>query len=115
MTTFTHSNTDLINYLSTTGVITSKEVAGVMNAVDRGDYAPHNPYQDKPQYIGYQATISAPHMHAYALVNSLFSPKILLSFKGTSQRPPPSWDQKLRCRLWQWVPNSLLRQNDAKP
>ena len=64
------SNTDLVNYLATTGIITSKEVAGVMNAVDRAYYAPHNPYQDKPQYIGYDATISAPHMHAYALVSS---------------------------------------------
>lgn len=35
--------------------------------VDRGDYAPSSPYVDSPQYIGYGATISAPHMHATAL------------------------------------------------
>ena len=34
--------------------------------VDRAHYAPHAPYQDSPQSIGYRATISAPHMHASA-------------------------------------------------
>uniref|UniRef100_A0A8C4N2J5 Protein-L-isoaspartate O-methyltransferase n=1 Tax=Eptatretus burgeri TaxID=7764 RepID=A0A8C4N2J5_EPTBU len=34
---------------------------------DRGLYVKDNPYMDSPQSIGYQATISAPHMHAYAL------------------------------------------------
>ncbi len=32
-----------------------------------GHFAPQNPYDDAPQPIGYRATISAPHMHAYAL------------------------------------------------
>ena len=38
-----------------------------MSAVDRGDYSAATPYQDSPQSIGCGVTISAPHMHAYAL------------------------------------------------
>ncbi|NXX92583.1 PIMT methyltransferase, partial [Centropus bengalensis] len=38
-----------------------------MLATDRCHYAKYNPYMDSPQSIGFQATISAPHMHAYAL------------------------------------------------
>ena len=34
--------------------------------VDRGHFAPREPYQDSPQMIGHSATISAPHMHASA-------------------------------------------------
>ena len=35
--------------------------------VDRGNYVKHNPYMDSPQAIGFNITISAPHMHAHAL------------------------------------------------
>jgi protein-L-isoaspartate(D-aspartate) O-methyltransferase len=38
-----------------------------MASVDRRYYSPSFPYEDSPQTIGYGATISAPHMHAYAL------------------------------------------------
>ncbi|PAV60481.1 hypothetical protein WR25_10606 [Diploscapter pachys] len=38
-----------------------------MLAVDRGDFAPSDPYEDSPKRIGYNTTISAPHMHAAAL------------------------------------------------
>lgn len=38
-----------------------------MVSVDRGHYCKKNPYMDAPQTIGYGVTISAPHMHAYAL------------------------------------------------
>ena len=38
-----------------------------MENVDRKYYAPSHPYMDSPQPLGYGATISAPHMHAYAL------------------------------------------------
>ena len=44
------------------GIITSESVEKAMRAVDRGNYCPFNPYYDSPQSIGYQATISAPHM-----------------------------------------------------
>lgn len=38
-----------------------------MTATDRKHYCPHNSYQDAPQSIGFEVTISAPHMHAFAL------------------------------------------------
>jgi protein-L-isoaspartate(D-aspartate) O-methyltransferase len=39
-----------------------------MRVVDRGDFTGRsNAYSDRPQGIGYNATISAPHMHGYAL------------------------------------------------
>ena len=39
----------------------------VMLRVDRGNYCPDQPYNDSPQYLGFEQTISAPHMHAHAL------------------------------------------------
>ena len=53
--------------LSDTNFIDSEKVALTMLEIDRGDFAPTNPYQDKPQSINYNVTISAPHMHAFAL------------------------------------------------
>ena len=49
--------------------IASDAVQAAMRRVDRKNYVLEgsNPYQDSPQTIGYGATISAPHMHAYAL------------------------------------------------
>lgn len=38
-----------------------------MLRVDRGNYCPDQPYSDSPQYLGFEQTISAPHMHAHAL------------------------------------------------
>ncbi len=39
-----------------------------MRKVDRGDFCdPSSAYEDCPQRIGYNATISAPHMHALCL------------------------------------------------
>jgi len=38
-----------------------------MKSVDRGDFCKSNAYYDAPQGIGFGVTISAPHMHAYAL------------------------------------------------
>lgn len=35
--------------------------------VDRNFYIKTNSYQDKPQLLGFNTTISAPHMHAHAL------------------------------------------------
>lgn len=42
--------------------------------VDRGYFSRYNPYEDSPQSIGHNATISAPHMHAYAL--EVLEPKL---------------------------------------
>ncbi|XP_039603439.1 protein-L-isoaspartate(D-aspartate) O-methyltransferase isoform X2 [Polypterus senegalus] len=61
------SHAELVNNLRKNGIIKSEKVYEVMLATDRAHYAKCNPYMDSPQSIGYQATISAPHMHAYAL------------------------------------------------
>lgn len=42
-----------------------------MMKTDRADFCVHNPYDDAPQSIGYNVTISAPHMHAFALEASV--------------------------------------------
>nr|XP_033792681.1 protein-L-isoaspartate(D-aspartate) O-methyltransferase isoform X2 [Geotrypetes seraphini] len=61
------SHAELVQNLRKNGIIKSEKVFEVMLATDRCHYAKSNPYMDSPQSIGYQATISAPHMHAYAL------------------------------------------------
>eukprot|EP01041_Mallomonas_annulata_P008164 gene8164-16781_t len=62
------SNDVLIMELKTAGIIKSPEVADAMMNVDRKDYVSSgDPYYDSPQGIGHGQTISAPHMHAYAL------------------------------------------------
>lgn len=62
-------NKAMVEYLQQHGVIKSKEVAEVMEAIDRGLFVPagSSPYVDRPTQIGYNATISAPHMHASCL------------------------------------------------
>eukprot|EP00931_Biecheleriopsis_adriatica_P063130 TRINITY_DN38196_c0_g1_i1.p1 TRINITY_DN38196_c0_g1~~TRINITY_DN38196_c0_g1_i1.p1 ORF type:complete len:221 (+),score=49.58 TRINITY_DN38196_c0_g1_i1:91-753(+) len=60
-------NAELIRSLRKVGIIKSDVVEQAMMSVDRGNYCPKNAYTDAPQSIGYQATISAPHMHAHAL------------------------------------------------
>jgi protein-L-isoaspartate(D-aspartate) O-methyltransferase len=62
-----NTNAELIANLQHGGIIKSADVANAMIAVDRRNYAPVEYYQDSPQRIGYNATISAPHMHAAAL------------------------------------------------
>lgn len=57
----------LLDSLKSKGVITTQRVYDAMVKVDRGDFINSSPYDDCPQYIDYNATISAPHMHAYAL------------------------------------------------
>ncbi|KAI6243326.1 hypothetical protein M3Y99_00126900 [Aphelenchoides fujianensis] len=57
------TNEQLIEQLRKTDAFYHGEaVRKVMLGVDRGDFAPTNPYQDAPQGIGHNATISAPHM-----------------------------------------------------
>ncbi|KAH7681538.1 Protein-L-isoaspartate(D-aspartate) O-methyltransferase protein [Dioscorea alata] len=62
-------NKGLVEHLKEYGVIKSKKVAEVMETIDRGLFVPEgNPaYVDSPMPIGYNATISAPHMHASCL------------------------------------------------
>ncbi len=61
------TNADLVAGLKREGIISSPFVERAMLAVDRGLFIPQNPYVDSPQDIGSGQTISAPHMHAYAL------------------------------------------------
>jgi protein-L-isoaspartate(D-aspartate) O-methyltransferase len=69
----THSKSKmnkLVDHLINTGAITSTRVADVMRKVDRGDFCDNvMAYDDCPQSINYNATISAPHMHAYCMVS----------------------------------------------
>ncbi|KAH8080197.1 protein-L-isoaspartate O-methyltransferase [Filobasidium floriforme] len=66
------TNAELIDNLVTSGIARPGRIAEAMKATDRRYYVPDKPtaYEDSPQPIGFGATISAPHMHAYAL-NSL--------------------------------------------
>jgi len=65
------SNSQLVTNLRKGALINSDAVEAAMRAVDRGNYVPSSvadsAYDDSPQPIGYQATISAPHMHAMCL------------------------------------------------
>jgi len=62
------TNTELIANMKSNGIFNSERVMRAMNAVDRANYVLNkgDAYEDSPQPIGHNATISAPHMHAYA-------------------------------------------------
>ncbi|CAN6585466.1 unnamed protein product [Malus baccata var. baccata] len=62
-------NKGMVDHLKSYGVIKSKRVAEVMETIDRALFVPNGtpPYVDSPMSIGYNATISAPHMHAMCL------------------------------------------------
>jgi len=62
-------NKSMVESLYTNNIIKSVEVKNVMKQVDRGHYVRQggSAYMDAPQGIGYNITISAPHMHAHAL------------------------------------------------
>merc|ERR1711917_50194 len=70
-----NSNSSLISNMFRSGIIKNEIVRDAMMGTDRALYVPHNfrsrAYDDNPLAIGYNATISAPHMHAYALENCL--------------------------------------------
>ena len=60
----------LVNNLVRSKVITTQRVADAMAKVDRGHFwgeGDEEAYEDCPQGIGCNVTISAPHMHAYCL------------------------------------------------
>jgi len=48
-------------------LLSTPRVTEAMAKVDRAHFSPEMPYEDSPQRIGYDATISAPHIHANAL------------------------------------------------
>jgi len=67
-----HSNplqVQLVETLAIEGLISTQSVRAVMETTDRKDFIPDesNPYEDRPQRIGFNTTISAPHMHAMTL------------------------------------------------
>ncbi|KAF5743712.1 protein-L-isoaspartate O-methyltransferase 1 isoform X2 [Tripterygium wilfordii] len=64
-----NKNKAMVENLQRYGVIASKKVAEVMDTIDRALFVPDGnpPYVDSPMPIGYNATISAPHMHATCL------------------------------------------------
>mgnify|MGYP003571314222 CR=1 FL=1 len=61
------SNKYLIIELIATNYIANEKVADVMFEVDRGNFTQNLPYLNRPISIGFNVTISAPHMHALAL------------------------------------------------
>lgn len=62
-------NASLVGKLEENGIIKTADVRKAMLQVDRGNYVQEkgSAYQDAPQRIGWNITISAPHMHAHAL------------------------------------------------
>ncbi|EPS62974.1 hypothetical protein M569_11812 [Genlisea aurea] len=64
-----NKNKDMVGHLRSYGVIRSPRVAEAMETIDRALFVPLGtpPYVDSPMQIGYNATISAPHMHAMCL------------------------------------------------
>lgn len=61
------SNVSLLKALKNANIINDDRIFNAMARVDRGNYCKNDPYTDSPQSIGYAVSISAPHMHAYAL------------------------------------------------
>lgn len=68
---FGHGQRNLVNRLRQEGVVAHKQVISVMNQVDRANYVSNDSYWDSPQGIPCGQTISAPHMHGYALEEML--------------------------------------------
>ncbi|KAJ7556368.1 hypothetical protein O6H91_05G079800 [Diphasiastrum complanatum] len=64
-----NDNIALVELLQENGTIKSDRIAHAMKQLDRGLFAPQGEiaYVDIPLPIGYNATISAPHMHAACL------------------------------------------------
>ena len=65
------SHEALVSNLLRDGRLTSPVVAAALRATDRAHFVLQrdqaHAYEDRPLPIGYEATISAPHMHAHAL------------------------------------------------
>ncbi|EIN08614.1 protein-L-isoaspartate O-methyltransferase [Punctularia strigosozonata HHB-11173 SS5] len=62
------TNSELIANMAKNGIFSATEVQTAMAKVDRANYVVNkrDAYVDAPSPIGHDATISAPHMHAYA-------------------------------------------------
>ena len=63
-------NVVMVEDLKEVRIVKTQRVEDTMKAVDRKHFVPNmatNHYVDKPQSIGHNTTISAPHMHAHTL------------------------------------------------
>ena len=62
-------NNNMVERLVKKGIITSPKVADVMKNVNRGEFSdfPECAFYEFPQSIGFNATISAPFIHALVL------------------------------------------------
>lgn len=62
------TNQEMVTKLKDAGILATDRAEAAMLTVDRAKYCHESdPYLDRPRRIGYNVTISAPHMHAYAL------------------------------------------------
>eukprot|EP01119_Soliformovum_irregulare_P010918 TRINITY_DN2690_c0_g1_i2.p1 TRINITY_DN2690_c0_g1~~TRINITY_DN2690_c0_g1_i2.p1 ORF type:complete len:220 (-),score=45.00 TRINITY_DN2690_c0_g1_i2:126-785(-) len=61
------TNSAFIDQLKRCDIFSSSRVEQAMRETDRRIYSKTVDYQDRPEPIGYNATISAPHMHAQCL------------------------------------------------
>ena len=57
----------LVKNLEKEGVVKHREAVEVLKQVDRQNYIEFSPYSDSPKGIECGQTISAPHMHGFAL------------------------------------------------
>ncbi|XP_031845383.1 protein-L-isoaspartate(D-aspartate) O-methyltransferase isoform X2 [Nomia melanderi] len=62
------TNQEMVAKLKEAGILATSKAEAAMLAIDRGNYCHEpEPYLDRPRRIGFNVTISAPHMHANAL------------------------------------------------
>ncbi|KAI2627586.1 protein-L-isoaspartate O-methyltransferase [Hypoxylon sp. NC1633] len=85
------SNATLVENLWRNKLLTQPLAKAAFLRVDRAHYAPSAPYDDSPQPIGHEATISAPHMHANAVETLL---PFLLPVPGANSSSSPNSDNK---------------------
>ena len=59
----------LVEELVRSGIAMSERIKEVLMSIDRKDFVPSesHAYEDRPQRIGFNTTVSAPHMHAMTL------------------------------------------------
>lgn len=64
----TNTQFEMVLGMKKKGMIKSMQVLQVMNLIDRRNFVcTGHPYEDKPQSLGFNANISAPHLHVLAL------------------------------------------------
>lgn len=94
------SQRDMVEKLNSARIIKSLPVKEALCRVDRSNYVenPATAYMDAPQSIGYDQTISAPHMHSHALEEILptltkFSRELQQAQIMTSERKDATIDE----------------------